>query len=203
MTQKVSDEQYGRIWKKVQDLVRRISQGTLPFDLTMDLLQEISEGKKMPKYPVKYYYPIPVDPTMSLTALLRSAGYDENMVAGSDIFTNKNFPSRKAEPREIKFAIAELPNHYYASHVSILADMSLRPASLRETIAFQAKFPEAQGQRDLNVIDAYEREDRKNSYHFCNACFDSRANGFRSLMLREASSRNINELTVLVAAVSE
>jgi len=202
MTQKVSDEQYGEIWRKLQDLARRISQGTLPFDLTMDLLQEIIEGKKTPKYPVKYYYPIPVDPMIPLTTLLRSAGYDENMVAG--IFTDENFPPQRAGAKKIKFAIVELPNVYNSfSPESILTEMGLRPASLRETIAFQAKFPEAQGQRDLNVIDAYEREDRKNSYHFCNACFDSRANGFRSLMLREASSRNINELTVLVAAVSE
>lgn len=203
MTQIVSDEQYGRASKKAHELVRRIAQGTLPFDLMMDLLQEIIEGKRTPKYPVKYYYPIPVDPTMLLTALLRSAGYDESMVVGT--FTDENFPSWKAEPKEIKFAVAELPNCWNTNHMDLLAGMGLRPANLRETIAFQVKFPEAQGQRNLYALDVYEKKDPRNvlATRFYNACFRCFENMRRGLELHESSSRNIREETVFVAAVCE
>ena len=46
MTQRcVSDEQIGRMHRRADDLIRRVIEGTISFNPTMDALQAIIEGK--------------------------------------------------------------------------------------------------------------------------------------------------------------
>ncbi len=41
----VSDEQYGKLQRRVSDLVRRVDQGTIGYDHTMERIQAILEGR--------------------------------------------------------------------------------------------------------------------------------------------------------------
>lgn len=42
---RITDEQLGRIYARANEVVRRVREGALDFDRTMDALQEIVEGK--------------------------------------------------------------------------------------------------------------------------------------------------------------
>lgn len=46
MTRKsVADEQYGQLWRKLDEVARRVDEGTIPFDETLQALQGIVEGR--------------------------------------------------------------------------------------------------------------------------------------------------------------
>jgi len=43
------DEQIGQLYRRTSDLVRRVIEGTLPFEPTMNALQKIIEGRMEPQ----------------------------------------------------------------------------------------------------------------------------------------------------------
>jgi len=44
----VSDEQIGRLHRRTDDMIRRVIEGTISFESTMDVMQAIIEGKHEP-----------------------------------------------------------------------------------------------------------------------------------------------------------
>lgn len=44
----ITDEQIGRLHRRADDMIRRAIEGTISFDLTMEALQAIIEGKHEP-----------------------------------------------------------------------------------------------------------------------------------------------------------
>lgn len=43
--QSVTDDQYGRLWRRLKEIARRVDEGSISLDKTMDSLQLIVEGK--------------------------------------------------------------------------------------------------------------------------------------------------------------
>ena len=41
----ITDEQLGQLCRRTNDLIRRVTEGTIPLEATMDVLQDIIEGK--------------------------------------------------------------------------------------------------------------------------------------------------------------
>lgn len=45
----VTDEQLGQLSRKTGEVTRRVSEGTIPFDVAMKQLQRVIEGNQVPK----------------------------------------------------------------------------------------------------------------------------------------------------------
>ena len=50
MTHHVPDEQYGKLKRRLDEVARRVDEGTIPLEPTMLQLQRILEGKDTPGY---------------------------------------------------------------------------------------------------------------------------------------------------------
>src|SRR3989338_7140710 len=87
MTHKcVADDQYGQLWRRLEEVARRGREGTVPFDPTMDVLQRLIESST--SSPARPIFPVTVDYTHSLAQMIAAGKYDW---VNSDI-TDQHFP---------------------------------------------------------------------------------------------------------------
>ena len=141
----VEDEQYGQLWRRLEEVARRVDEGTIPFESTMKSLQAIVEDKLTQD--TGNSYPVTVDYSMSLADMITAGRYDW---ANEDI-TFKNFPINGKGQAEIMIEIIHF-NRCIQSEGALndFENTGLRAAALPELLAFGAKYPDMQ--REFPII---------------------------------------------------
>src|SRR3989344_3445756 len=72
MTRKfVTDDQYGKLQRRLEEVARRVDEGTLPLDTTIDALQVLIEGRSENRT-----YPMTINYSLSLAGMIRKARLD-------------------------------------------------------------------------------------------------------------------------------
>ncbi len=148
MTRKrVTDEEYGNLSRRLSEVSRRVDEGTLPFEATMEGLQRLVEGQEAKKKKASGAFPIAVDYSMTLADMIKTGKYDQ---AYPDV-TQEHFPVAGEGTIELK---AELIHFGKTMNtVNVLKELDrreYRPATLQELLAFGAKYPEKQ--REFPII---------------------------------------------------
>ncbi len=148
----VADEQYGQLWRRLSEVARRVDEGTLSFDATMDVLQAVIEGKlaltAVAGSPA-VVYPITIDYGLSLVEMIKVGHYD--WVNNS--ITAENFSIAGAGEGTVDLEVQLVHfKRYIESDEAIkkMDGMGLRSLTLPELLAFGAKFPEVQ--REFPII---------------------------------------------------
>lgn len=176
MTRKsVSDGEYGQLWRRLEEVARRVDEGTIPFEPTMSCLQAIIEERLMGAIPVSVpvnSYPVVVDYAMSLVDMIAAGGYD--WVNNS--ITTEHFPITGKGRADVEIEIVHFGRIIKDGDEGLreLDKMGLRAAILPELLAFGAKYPDMQrqfpiialgsvwqgrdGSRDVPELWEYDRE---------------------------------------------
>src|SRR3989344_6526933 len=98
MTHKcVADDQYGQLWRRLEEVARRVREGTIPFDPTMTALQKVVEGM-VQQTAVRLF----VDYTRPLANMIKEDGRFDWV--NSDI-TEKHFPITKRPNGEVEMKV--------------------------------------------------------------------------------------------------
>ena len=179
MTHKcVADDQYGQLWRRLEEVARRVREGTIPFDPTMDVLQRLIESST--SSPARPIFPVTVDYTHSLAQMIAAGKYDW---VNSDI-TDQHFPppsiptglppstgSGQATKAELKLELVHF-NRTISSNDAIaeLKQKGLRPATLPEFLAFGAIYPEEQRKYPIVALGSvwqYWDGDRDVPFLYC------------------------------------
>ena len=86
-------------------------------------------------------YPVTVNYNLSIELLIKAGNYDLR----HPIITDANFPSVRSGEAKIEIVLVEFNRHVsYKSALAELNKQGLRPADLKELLAFGAKYPEEQ-----------------------------------------------------------
>ena len=141
MTRKrVTDEEYGNLSRKLSELCRRVDEGTLPFEATMEGLQRLIEGQGE-------IFLVTVDFSMTLVAMIAAGHYDW---VNSNI-TQDHFLITGSGTVELELELIQFKNPMSTDNVLKELDrQGYRPATLPELLAFGAKYPEKQ--REFPII---------------------------------------------------
>lgn len=135
MTRKcVTDEQYGNLNRRLDEVKRRVDEGTLPYDQTMSALQAFIEQRFGGRS-------LTVNYTLSLADMIAMGHYDWV----SDNITAKHFPNLGSGKAEIVAELVQFDRTI--STIKVIAELArrgFRPATLAELLAYGAKFPEDQ-----------------------------------------------------------
>lgn len=147
MTRKsVLDEQYGQLWRRLEEVARRVDEGTIQFEPTMAYLQAIVEerlGGAIPPVPVPANpCPVVVDYDLSLADMIATGIYDWT---NSDI-TAEHFPFIGEGKAEMAIELVHFGRIIEDGDECLreLDKMGLRAATLPELLAFGAKYPDMQ-----------------------------------------------------------
>ncbi len=132
--QSVTDEQYGQFCRRLDDLKRRLLQGTLPFEPTMKAVQDIIEGKRRT-------FKVLVDYAKTLKEMIEEGKYDR----ADSYIVHENFPLQGKGRQEVEIQ----PFHFGCAVKSkeVLEEMEkqgFRPATLPELLALGAADRELQ-----------------------------------------------------------
>jgi len=140
MTRKrVTDEQYGRLSRRTEELKRRVQEGTLSYEGVMEILQNVIEGL----FIASPLFKVTVDYTQTLKQMISAGKYDW---ASNDI-TTEHFPIQGKSQQEKDIIIFHF-NRTITSDDAI-AEMDkagFRPATIEELLALGAAQPELQEQ---------------------------------------------------------
>lgn len=141
MTRKcVTDEQYGQLCRRAGELIRRVDEGTLPFDETFSELQRLIERQKTNKvFTVMVNYDLP------LKEMIKAGEYDW---VNSDI-TQKYFPVKGNGQAERELILVHFGRSMSSDKVlNELTRQGLKPAKIEDLLALgslrkelQRKFP--------------------------------------------------------------
>ncbi|MDP3999572.1 MAG: hypothetical protein Q8P76_03200 [bacterium] len=144
----VTDDQYGRLWKRLEEVARRVREGTLGFPETMTVLQEVVEGtvqqtvgvvRLLVDYASVYNKP--------LSQAIKKCGFDwvEANIADTD-FQVSNRANSTVEMRVFSTEDLVGKTRSVTSHevLRILEGMGYRPAEIAELLAFGAEYQDAQ-----------------------------------------------------------
>ena len=137
MTRKcVTDDQYGQLQRRLGEVARRVDEGTLLLDATMDALQMLIEGRSE-----NQMYPVIVNYDLSLRGMIRAGGY--KWVNSS--ITAKNFPVEGDGQIYVTIELVHFDHSITSDKVlSELDKRGLRAATLSELLAFGATYPDVQ-----------------------------------------------------------
>jgi len=139
----VADEQYGQLWRRLGEVARRVDEGTIPFDATMDALQGLVEDR----FILVAVYPVTVDYGLSLAEMIKVGKYDWV----NDLITAKHFPFTGEGMVELKVQLVHFKRRIESDDaIKEMDGMGLQPLALSELLAFGAKFPEVQ--REFPII---------------------------------------------------
>lgn len=137
----VTDEQYGNLWRRVTELVRRVDEGTIFYKSAMDGLQDLIEKT------TKFVYDIVVDYNQSLADMIKAGKYD--LV---DSYINaKRFPLKGKGKHELNATLFHF-NRYIKSDDAI-AEMDrqgYRPGRIEELLALGEKYPDLQ--KEFSIV---------------------------------------------------
>ena len=140
----VTDEQYGQLVRRTSELVRRVDEGTVPFDETMNGLQMLIEESTK-----RQTFKVLVDYVKSLREMIQVGKYDWV----NDDITSDHLPITGSgqEEKEITF-------FHFNRRISsdgTIAEMEkagYRPALVEELLALGAAEKELQKQFPINAL---------------------------------------------------
>lgn len=132
---KITDEQYGKLQRRLEGLRRRIDEGTIPFDLGMQKLQTlIEEG-------VRLAFDVVVDYSRSLAQMVEAGEYDW---VNSNI-SEENFPIEGDECHELRIVLFHFGRVMDSDEVvAIMKREGFRPAKIEELLALGEAHPNLQ-----------------------------------------------------------
>lgn len=139
----VTDEEYGRLCRRLEEVKRRIVEGTLPFKQMMGLLQTIVEGRVVEAGQERKAFPVVVDYTQTLKQMISAGKYDW----ANDNITAEHFPINGTGKEENDITLFHF-NRSISSNDAI-AEMDkagFRSATIEELLALGASQPELQKQ---------------------------------------------------------
>lgn len=152
----VTDEQNRRLWRRFGEIARRVDEGTIPFDTTMQGLQALVEGQKTPQdlfgsivkltlddYKRNNVYPVTVNYDQSLEDMIAAGHYDGT---NPDIIS-KNFPIKEKGVAQVAIQLIHFNKSMSFENALVELDKyGFRPATLPELLAFSAAYSEMQRQ---------------------------------------------------------
>ena len=156
MTRKrVTDEEYGCLVRRTGELVRRVDEGTLPFQEVMDGLQVLIEGRGEKSSLIESIHKVTVDYTKSLAEMIEAGKYDWKY---SDI-TQEHFPVQ-GQGREEKDVVLFHFGRYISSGDAIaeMAKAGYCPVQIQELLAFGGANPELQKQFPIVALGSVWRD---------------------------------------------
>lgn len=119
----VTDDQYGQLWRRLEEVARRVDEGTIPFDSTADV-----------------YY-MTVDYDRSVEDGVKAGNYDWS----SEIITSENFPTSRSGRASIYIELVHFDRDISTEQALKELDRGgLRPTELHELLAFGEKYPDVQ-----------------------------------------------------------
>lgn len=145
----VTDEQYGNLWRRVTELVRRVDEGTIPYNPIMDGLQNLIEESTKP------IYNIVVDYNRSLADMIKAGKYDR---VNSDI-NSKHFPLKGKGKHELNATLFHFDR--YIESDDAIAEMDkqgYRPGKVEELLALGEKYPDLQKEFPIVALGSVWRD---------------------------------------------
>ncbi|GMU25974.1 hypothetical protein KJZ71_02975 [Patescibacteria group bacterium] len=152
MTRCVDDEQYGKLRRRTDELIRRVAEGTLDYRNIMDHLQALIEGRVEVREPAQKgsetVYRITIDRSQTLADMIAAGKYgyvNENI-------TETYFPLKKSDgKREVEVVLVHLDERLTTDQVKAELDRrGLKPASIVELLFLGAAHPDLQ--REFPVV---------------------------------------------------
>jgi hypothetical protein len=152
MTQKirVADEDLAKLFRREQELNRRILEGTLDIDLVLSDLQKLIEGKSFSPKILKLF----IISSLSLSDCIALGKYDWV----NDHINEKNFPTKTKRDYEVEYRIFHL--NKYISSESAIAEMEkegFKPGNILELLKFGDNQPELQRQFPIVALGSVWR----------------------------------------------
>ena len=132
----VTDEQYGKLQRKLFELSRRVDEGTLGYKPIMFALQTFIEGQ------IDRVYPVTIEYDQSLESMVKSGGYD--YVCSSDVLDNFSITGEGRQSHDlvlINFNKALMTREHIIAGLEVL---DLEPALVEDLLAFGIKYPDMQ-----------------------------------------------------------
>lgn len=140
MTRKsVDDDQFGRLHRRLEELSRRVDEGTLSFTVTMGVLQAVIEGKHSPTEPM--IFDIVVDYSLTLDQMIKAADF----TSVSDSIHMGEFSV--VGDGKVKRVVSILHFDERVTNEEILAAMEnrgLSPAGIEDLLALALAYPDLQ-----------------------------------------------------------
>ncbi len=135
----VTDEQYGRLMRRLGEVARRVDEGTIDFSDTLDLLQHVIEPK-LPNIEIVGTYNVDLVAGVSLEQLIQDGSYanwDREIIQGDHF---GDFPIEQSRVLPATFIRLDLR----ASNKRVIQSLrkkGLRPLSGRELLYFGKSHP--------------------------------------------------------------
>ncbi len=149
----VTDDQYGQLWRKLEEVARRVREGTISFAETMAVLQAVIEGGV--KQAVKGVIRLFVDYTRPFADMIRDGKYGW---VNSDI-TEKHFPINQRPNGDVKMKAFHFNQAMESDQViSEMAKQGYRPAELPEALAYAKANPDEQRKYPIVILGSVWRD---------------------------------------------
>ncbi|MFH1978878.1 MAG: hypothetical protein ABII97_00610 [Patescibacteria group bacterium] len=167
MTRKcVTDDEYGKLKRRLEEVSRRIDEGTIPFERTMAALQIVIEGKfgqHLANIDPEYFW-VEVDYGLSFNEMMVKIG--PFTVMRGDYINEKNFPIygegiSRACIELMSFREESLNLEQMLARFTVL---NYRPAKIEELFSFAAKYPFAQ--ENLSIVALHRVVSTEHSFSF-------------------------------------
>lgn len=131
----VTDEQYGNLWRRATEFVRRVDEGTIPFEDAMTGLQNLVERL------FKTVYSIMVDYSQSLAKMVKAGNYDW---VNSDI-NSKHFPLKGKGKHKLEAVLFHFNRSIESDEaIAEMNKQDYHPATIEELLALGKKYPDLQ-----------------------------------------------------------
>lgn len=131
----VTDEQYGNLWRRATELVRRVDEGTISYNFAMDGLQPLIEGI------TTHTYGIVVDYSRSLIEMIKAGNYDW---VDSKI-NAKNFPLKDKGEHEMYVTLFHFDHSITSEDViAKMINYRYRLGTIEQLLALGEGYPNLQ-----------------------------------------------------------
>lgn len=145
----VTDEQYGKLWRRIDDLVRRIDEGTISYKTTMEEIQKWIEGT------VKPAHDIVVDYSRSLNAMIKAGNYDW---VDSDI-NSEHFPLKGKGKHELTATLFHFDRFIVSDDaIAEMDKQGYRPGLNEELLFLGEKYPALQKEFPIVALGSVWRD---------------------------------------------
>lgn len=132
---RVTDEQYGQLWRKLTEVARRVDEGTIEFGKVMGSLQGIIESV------FESVFSLIIDYTQSLEKMIAAGHYDWK----NDDITQEHFPIKGSGRQEVEAVLFHF-NRMVSSEqmISEMEKAGYEPGKIEHLLALGASQPDLQ-----------------------------------------------------------
>lgn len=139
----VTDEQYRKLHRRTREVERRIEEGTLPFDVSMERLQRVIEDEDEDRpVPEDRHWTVTVEYAKPIEELIRGITKTYRVEHVSMYLTGKYFPCRPgiaSATLDLKFVDFKRPVPLRET-AERLARYRYRPVTVHEMVAFSERY---------------------------------------------------------------